>query len=204
MRLNLGCGSQTPKDWINVDYALGARFSKLPFFQVLNRKFKIFNLDWSSDIYLYDLTRSFPWEDASVDIIYSSHALEHLSKADGYHFLKECQRVLRPSGILRVVVPDLSSIVKKYLEEELRADDFVEALGVLYNKSRNPLKNWLAPFVQSPHQCMYDTKTLLKILHEIGFKAEGKQPFESDISDIENIELAARTQEAVIVEGKKL
>ena len=28
MKLNLGCGSHAPHGWVNVDYALGARFAK--------------------------------------------------------------------------------------------------------------------------------------------------------------------------------
>jgi len=31
MKLNLGCGNQVVEGWVNVDYALGARFAKIPF-----------------------------------------------------------------------------------------------------------------------------------------------------------------------------
>jgi len=67
MKLNLGCGSQVVDGWVNVDYALGARFMKIPFFRSLNRKVKIFNLDWNDKIFLHDLTRKFPWADSSID-----------------------------------------------------------------------------------------------------------------------------------------
>jgi len=43
-KLNLGCGSHTPEEWINVDNALSARLAKVPFFRIINRKLKIFNL----------------------------------------------------------------------------------------------------------------------------------------------------------------
>jgi hypothetical protein len=72
MKLNLGCGSQILKDWVNVDYAPGAKLAKIPFFRKLNRKLRIFNMDWDEHIFVHDLTKEFPWKDGTVDEIYSS------------------------------------------------------------------------------------------------------------------------------------
>lgn len=203
MKLNLGCGSQVPDGWLNVDYALGARLRKIPFFSTFNKKVKLFNLDWNEKIFLHDLTKKFPWEDLSVNVIYSSHTLEHLSKYDGQTFLAECHRVLRKDGIIRILVPDLHHIIVEYTEGRIYADDFVEALGVLYENGNSKLKNRLSPFFQYPHKCMYNTSRLIKILNEIGFQASSRASFESDIDDIRSVELANRTEGAVIVEGRK-
>lgn len=116
MKLNLGCGSQVPDGWINVDYALGARFSKIPLFAAINRKLGLFNLDWNEEIYLHDLTTIFPWADSTIDVVYSSHTLEHFTREEGHNFLAECHRVLRENGIIRIVVPDLRHVVVEYLE----------------------------------------------------------------------------------------
>jgi predicted SAM-dependent methyltransferase len=83
LKLNLGCGSHVPSGWVNVDYALGAWVAKLPSLFSNHKKFKIINFDWSDNILLHDLRKKFPWKDNSVDAIYSSHTLEHLSKAEG-------------------------------------------------------------------------------------------------------------------------
>ena len=203
MKLNLGCASQVPDGWVNVDYALGARFMKIPFFRAFNRKVKLFNLDWNEKIHLHDLTKKFPWEDSSVDIIYSSHTLEHFSKEDGRKFLAECHRVLRKHCIIRIVVPDLHHNVTEYIERLIKADEFVEKLGVLYVSSDNPIKKQLAPFCQFPHKCMYDNTRLLEILDELGFEASTRAAFKSDIADIQLIELEKRTENSVIVEGQK-
>lgn len=203
MKLNLGCGSQVPDQWNNVDYALGARFFKIPFFHTLNKKVKLFNLDWNDKIYLHDLTKKFPWADSSIDIIYSSHTLEHFSKEDGRRFLSECHRVLRKDGIIRIIVPDLRHDVTEYIEGRINADDFVEKLGVLYGHSNNTLKKRLAPFFQFPHKCMYDNSRLIEILNEVGFDASTRASFDSDIEDIRLVELESRTEKAVIVEGRK-
>jgi SAM-dependent methyltransferase len=203
MKLNFGCGSQVIDGWVNVDYALGARLAKSPFFRILNKKIKLFDLNWDNRIYIHNLTKVFPWEDNSADIVYSSHTLEHLSRGQGLKFLSECHRVLRKGGIIRIVVPDLAHLVREYSEGRLRADEFVEKLGVLYKHSENPIKNRLLPFIQFPHKCMYDSVALLTILRDIGFNVRNREPFDSDIEDIKLIELEGRTQNAVIVEGSK-
>ena len=201
--LNLGCGSQLGDGWVNVDYALGARMAKLPLFRPLNSRLKMFKFDWDDRIYLHDLTKPFPWPSNSADAIYSSHTLEHLSREDGRRFLSECHRVLRAGGLIRIVVPDLREAVTDYLEGRVKADDFVEQLGVLYIPGGSPLKRKLAPFVQFPHKCMYDTGRLVEILGEIGFDAAARQPFDSGIEGLEQVELENRTHHAVIVEGSK-
>ncbi len=203
MKLNLGCGSQVLNGWVNVDYALGARFTKIPFFRTLNRKIKLFNLDWNDKIYLHNLTKKFPWPDSSVDVVYSSHTLEHMSKEDGRKFLEECHRVLISNGIIRIVVPDLQHNVNEYINGNVNAEDFVKDLGVLYKHSGGSIKKQLVPFLQFPHKCMYDRQRLLAILQEIGFNASARKAFDSEIENIHTLELESRTVNAVIVEGRK-
>jgi len=150
-KLNLGCGEQTPRQWINVDYSLGARISKLPLFGLINKNLRLFDINWNPDIVLHDLRKEFPWEDQEVDVIYSSHTLEHLSREEGLHFLRECHRVLKTNGVIRIVVPDLRTIVEDYLKGAIRADTFVEYLGVLQEPG---LKGLLAPLNHVPHKCL--------------------------------------------------
>ncbi|BAY97842.1 family 2 glycosyl transferase [Tolypothrix tenuis PCC 7101] len=204
LKLNLGSGSHTPSGWLNVDYAMGAWITKIPVVSHINKNFKILNLDWPDNIFLYDLRKKFPWSDNSVDIVYSSHTLEHLSKTEGQNFLSECYRVLKPHGIIRIIVPDLKAIINKYLQGQIAADQLLDTLYVSYESPEdNILKKKLAPFIRFPHKCMYDTPTLLKVMSEIGFQATSKQAFESEINDLSQIEDYSRTIEAVIVEGKK-
>ena len=128
MKLNLGCGSQVINGWINVDYALGARLAKLPLFRKVNKLIKIFNLDWDNRIFINNLTKPFPWQDCSVDIVYCSHTLEHFSREDGVRFLNECHRVLKKDGIIRIIVPDFRYFVYEYLKGNLKAIFFLKSL----------------------------------------------------------------------------
>jgi ubiquinone/menaquinone biosynthesis C-methylase UbiE len=192
--------------WTNVDYALGARLAKLPFFSAVNRRIKIFTtVDWDRRIVLHNLTTRFPWPDSSVDVVYSSHTLEHFRKEDGRAFLKECHRVLRTGGIIRIVVPDLRVTIMEYMDGRLPADDFVGKLDVLFSPSNGMLRTQLAALTQLPHahKCMYDSKRLVEVLNEVGFTASSRAAFDSDIDDIEAIEAAGRTENAVVVEGRK-
>jgi predicted SAM-dependent methyltransferase len=203
IKLNLGCGAQAVSGWINVDYALGARLSKLPFFNTLNRKLNLLKLTWDKNICIHDLRKRFPWKDCFADIIYSSHTLEHLSKREGAFFLKECHRVLKRNGLIRIIVPDFSILVARYLNGEVRAEDFATTLVISYESDSDSfLRKKIAPFIRSPHKCMYD-KSLLGIVTLVGFEVSSKKPFESDIADIQNIELPERTKDVVIVEGRK-
>lgn len=205
LKLNLGCGSHIPDGWVNVDYALGAWIAKLPVISTINKQFKLVNFDWSEKILLHDLRKKFPWEDNSVDVIYSSHTLEHLSRSEGLHFLKECYRVLKPNGIIRIIVPDLMVIIQKYIEGKIAADRVLDELYVGYDSPNDgAIKQKLAPFIRFPHKCMYDTPALLRVMSEIGFDVASKQAFESDIEDVKAIERSNRTDEAVIVEGRKV
>jgi predicted SAM-dependent methyltransferase len=65
------------------------------------------NLLRKPDIWL-DLTRPLPFPDASVEVAYSSHTLEHLFPEQALALLREIRRVLRPDGVARIAVPDVS------------------------------------------------------------------------------------------------
>ncbi|NEO93755.1 MAG: methyltransferase domain-containing protein [Moorea sp. SIO3G5] len=90
--LNLGCGSRFHPTWTNVNF-----------------------VSTGDGVIAHDLTQGIPFPDASFDVVYHSHLLEHFLKTTAESFLKECCRVLRPQGVLRVVVPDLEQLARTYL-----------------------------------------------------------------------------------------
>jgi SAM-dependent methyltransferase len=205
LRLNLGCGAQTPEGWVNVDNALGARVARLPGISRLATRLGLFRTQWSGEIFIHDLCRPFPWGDESVNCIYSSHTLEHLTREEGAFVMRECRRVLRPGGIIRIVVPDLRAFIDRYLGGEFSADRFLENLDVLPSArgrlARGRMGRWLATRAESPHACMYDADTLLASLERAGLSCREREPFDSAILDIERIELRERVKNSVIVEG---
>jgi SAM-dependent methyltransferase len=59
--------------------------------------------------------KGFPFPDNSFDAAYSSHVLEHFTLEQGEYLLKEALRVLRPGGLLRIVVPDLETTLREFV-----------------------------------------------------------------------------------------
>jgi predicted SAM-dependent methyltransferase len=90
--LNLGCGEKYHPAWINIDF-------------VSNDK----------NVIAHNLLKGIPFGDNEVDVVYHAHVLEHFSPEDGKNLVKECFRVLKPGGILRVGVPDLENIIREYI-----------------------------------------------------------------------------------------
>ena len=91
-KLNLGCGGRFRDGWVNVNFA-----------------------STGVGVIAADLRKGIPFPDQSFDVIYHSHLLEHFPKADAPVFLKDCLRVLRPGGVIRMAVPDLVAIARNYL-----------------------------------------------------------------------------------------
>jgi predicted SAM-dependent methyltransferase len=64
-----------------------------------------------------DLTRDrLPFDDGTVDIIFTSHTLEHIPPQSLGFVLGEFRRVLKPGGTLRILVPDIALAVKAYVD----------------------------------------------------------------------------------------
>jgi predicted SAM-dependent methyltransferase len=57
-----------------------------------------------------------PFDDSTLHFIYSEHFLEHLFFDEAVSLLRECHRVLKPSGVIRTVVPDAD--LRTYLPPE--------------------------------------------------------------------------------------
>jgi SAM-dependent methyltransferase len=90
--INIGCGNRFHVDWVNVDLAPAC-----------------------PHIIKCDIRGGLPFSSSEFDAIYHSHLLEHLEKHRAIFFLRECFRVLKSKGLIRVVVPDLERIARGYL-----------------------------------------------------------------------------------------
>jgi len=101
--LNLGCGHRYHPDWTNINFTSTGK-----------------------GVIAHNLKQGIPFPDESFDFVYHSHVLEHFPKSEAEHFIKECYRVLRPQGVLRVVVPDLEEIARMYLHSLEKASSSSE------------------------------------------------------------------------------
>ncbi|HZD74545.1 MAG TPA: methyltransferase domain-containing protein [Actinomycetota bacterium] len=94
----------------------------------------------------YDLA---PFEDSSIDLVYSLYAFQHMPKTTAYNYFVESARVLRPEGLLRFQVPNI-----------LRDDHFLA-----FHHFTQP---W---FVEHPYPMNYYTPSeVVSLLGRAGFK----------------------------------
>lgn len=136
MKLHLGCGWRNfGKNWIHID---GGDYD---------------HLDYK------DITK-LPFDDNSVDVIYTSHVLEYFDREEVIDILNEWKRVLRPDGILRIAVPDFESMCNLYIDGKISLD---KILGPLYGKMKMSNSNIY-------HKTTYDYLSLHKICNDLGFK----------------------------------
>lgn len=99
MRLNLGCGDNVVEGWINVDYAVGARFSKIPLFSSLNRVIRFFEIDWDKTIYVHNLRRRFPFYQYPHKCMYDKYSLLRICNQIGFSAKKRLAFDSRISNI---------------------------------------------------------------------------------------------------------
>lgn len=58
---------------------------------------------------LHDLREPFPLQDACIDRIHTEDCIHYLTETDLLKLLKECRRILKPEGFMRIAVPDYES-----------------------------------------------------------------------------------------------
>jgi SAM-dependent methyltransferase len=122
-RLNLGCGPNAPAGWLNVDGSWNAWLSNHRRLRKALTTVGLIGKDspgvqWNVHPLVHDLAKPLPFEDNSVSVVYGAHVLEHLYLIDAQRLLSECKRVLRPGGVIRLVVPDLRSMAAGYLKNK--------------------------------------------------------------------------------------
>jgi SAM-dependent methyltransferase len=65
-----------------------------------------------------DATRLDKYADNTFDEIRSSHVLEHIPQSKTIGTIKEWYRILKPGGIVRIVVPDILFLIGKLINKE--------------------------------------------------------------------------------------
>lgn len=139
LRLHFGCGTSRLEGWINVDLV------GLPV-----------DLSWN-------IRRPLPFRRDTVDVIFHEHVLEHIDAYHGYHFLKECYRILKPGGVMRIVLPDARRYLASYFDPEHK---FLDSWR---GQRFTPMLALQEEFYSFGHRAMYDYETLALFCRVIGF-----------------------------------
>lgn len=199
VKVNVGCGLWVADGWINLDAGLHALFSKWPRL-VLKCLYRMssYRRWYSQEDYMrilrthrfvhHNVERGLPFLDGSVDFVYSSHLLEHLSPEHAGRLMREAHRVLREGGTLRVCVPDLKHAIDLYLKG--RKED---ALAYFFTKDAGVLGS---------HKFMYDFELLAAVLRREGFPQVEQRSFREGVTpDLDKLD--NRPEETLYVEARK-
>lgn len=140
LKLNLGCGRHTLKGWINYD------------------------IENHPDVKFLDLSHGrLPHVDKSVDYIFSEHFIEHITKEQARRLIGECFRVLKPTGVLRIVTPDLGRLVRAYVSQEICKMPGVWEPTTACEMINDGMRLW-------GHRYLYDVEEMSQMLMSAGFK----------------------------------
>ncbi len=154
-KLHLGCGPNHKSGWLNID------------------------LSHRADLKL-DLREKLPFPDNSFSIIYNEHFFEHVDyPGPAAEFLRDCLRILKPGGVIRIGVPDTEWPLQEYCG--ISNSGYFELAR----------KNWHPDWCTTPmeqinyhfrqdgeHKFAYDFNTLEKVLLDCGFTSIQRVEFD--------------------------
>lgn len=129
----------------------------------------------------HNLFNPLPLDNSTVDEIYTSHTLEHFKFENILFILKECNRVLKPEGKLKICVPN----AKLYIESYIKNEKFIYrkswySLAVVDTGSHIDQLNYIA-YLNGQHKYMFDEQNLISIIKMCGFKDVSLRNFEVEL-----------------------
>jgi predicted SAM-dependent methyltransferase len=152
-KLHLGCGPQILQGWLNVD-----------------------NVKYPGVDKVLDVTKGLPFKDASF--VFAEHFIEHLAYTDALALMRECRRILRDDGILRLSTPNLDWVWITHYRLGMPDAEEVQACFAL----NRAFRGW-------GHQFLYNERTLRASLLDAGFANVVRREYgESEHAELRGLE----------------
>jgi len=188
LKVNIGAGPEAKAGWINMDLYSGKGINCV-----------------------YDCRKSLPFDDNSVQCIFTEHFVEHIDYSDDVpDFLRDCHRVLMEKGVIRIIVPDGGGYLRAYCAEGWDAlgkkrtmtQEHVDVgFGWKYNTKMELINFIFRQGIQ--HKFAYDYPTLEFVLRKAGFALVKEQTFGKSMMDGLAIDFPERASESVYAEAMK-
>lgn len=195
--------------WENVDNSPGVVLARIPGVRSFLHRLGILTNQQATAIFpagivRADLRKGLSYPAGSIEAVYSSHVIEHLSRWQGLELIRECFRVLAPGGILRIATPDLGELARAYSSGvadsgSTAADTLMTRLMTFHEVPGTRAQQLVRRLVTAPHQWLYDEESLANVFREAGFVNPVRRAFrEGDLPDLEQIE---HRDDSLIIEG---
>jgi len=171
-KINFGSGPYPMSGWINVDIDAAGH----------------------PDV-VADLGRPLPFATGVADFIHTEDFIAQLDPTPLLHFLRECRRILKAEGAMRVLTPDLARFARMYLEDP---DHLVWIWNTFVGV---PLETGTACEVLNlgmrlAGRFQYDVATFTQLAAQAGFATAAVAYNESRFEALRGLDLR-RTDEAV-------
>ncbi len=165
--LNVGCGNKYDKRWTNIDFV------------------------GNDEVQTHNLLHGLPYADDSFSLVYLSQVIEHFSQEQALALLKECHRVMKKDGVIRLATPDLEETTRRYLEslEQYKVEALPENKAVhdwyvieLIDQSvRNRTEGEMGRVLRQPNNVHHDfllkrVGHIAQVLQQTGPQAQTSQP----------------------------
>jgi len=133
IKLHLGCGKRILPGYINIDIQQASGVDKV------------------CDV------RNLPYEDNSIDFIYSCAAIEHFGRKQWKEVLTHWFSKLKPGATLRLSTADFRQVCERYFEK----GNVEELLGLVVGGQKDDY-DW--------HGMIFDFELMRKGMEEVGFE----------------------------------
>lgn len=191
-RLQLGSGANPYPGWLNTDVA---------------------NYKDDPNVVYMDATKRFPLPDAAFESVFSEHMIEHVTYTQGQHVLRECFRVLRPGGRIRIATPSLDRLRELYGDRSELQERYIQwSVDTFQPHADAYLPGFVVNnmFWNFAHRFLYDAETLRHALTRVGFADIQEYPIgESDEPELRGRERHMRraaefnAYETFVLEGRR-
>jgi predicted SAM-dependent methyltransferase len=181
--LNIGCGDQIHPSFINLDY------NWIPGV----------DLCWNIE------AKPLPLPSSSIEGVFTEHCLEHLSFDGANRLLHDVYRVIKPGGILRIVVPDAELYIRLYCQWKAGKKPAFPDGQPTQERSDffSPIMPVNAIFRNYGHLYAFDYECLELMLRRASFKSVQRCTFASGKNPVLLIDTEARQSESLVVEAVK-
>jgi predicted SAM-dependent methyltransferase len=166
VKVHFGCGYHRLDGWINVDLDTSCK----------------------PDV-IADLRQNLSFKAQSIDYIHSEDFVDQLELEKGYNFFKECHRILKEGGVMRILTPDLHQFAKRYVRGDKRLLKlWDEEVGVPL-KTRSLCELFNLGVRLGGHTFLYDEDTFIYVLKECGFEPRKVSYQNSQESELRGLDL---------------
>jgi predicted SAM-dependent methyltransferase len=167
--LHIGCGPHHLYGWLNTDVVT------------------------SNDALYLDATQPLPFPENTFSFIFSEHMLEHIPIDAAQVFMQECNRVLKPGGVLRLATPDMAFLFALWegKDPSTSARYFSNAARhfVKYPRLANKCTTINNFFYNWGHCFIYDQETITHVMRLSNFqRIQRVEVGESDNTALQRLE----------------